>query len=393
MEDTLITSQLQKDVDLMVTQVRGNPNERPGTSILQAWMFSPNTIYKVPLDWQALATGVHDMKETSPNGDEVHFKLAVRRDEDLIGFVRYNVDRDELTSQQIELLVVALIVVFSLLSFFVGMWSSSRVIRPVLDLATRLRSLRSEENREPLAPHFSKDEVGELAAALDHYNNRVRDLIDRDRDFNADVSHELRTPLTVIFSTTELMLASANNSEKQTERLSRIRRAVLQGSQLIEALLLLSRHERARPNDGELTSVLAVIDEVVDSCQPMIQKKPVSIRVVVQANALVAAPRSVLAVVLSNLIGNACKYTLEGSIEVRICEHQVLIEDTGLGLGPDPSSLFERGVRGPNATGIGGGLGLSIVRRICELYEWEVSLSPRQGGGSLAKLDFASRTE
>lgn len=392
-EDSLITSQLQRDVDAMVDQIREDPNKKPGTSILQAWMYSEKTLHKVPLEWQALSTGVHDMQEILPSGEVGHYKLAVRHDQGLIGYVRYNVDRDELTSQQIEIAVFILVVAFSALSFFVGVWSSSRVISPVLDLAKRLRAVRSDQIREPLAPHFSEDEVGELAAALDHYNDRLRGLIDRDRDFNADVSHELRTPLAIISSTAELMLSSAGNSTKQEERLLRIRRAVVQGSQLIEALLLLSRNERAKPGDDNLTDVSKVVDEVIESCRSIIQRKRVTLHVVERSNVSLAAPQAVLAVVLSNLIGNACKYTTEGSVEVRVLSNEIIIEDTGVGLGHEASALFERGFRGKNATGVGGGLGLSIVKRICELYEWQVTLSPRSGIGSVATLKFSEETQ
>jgi signal transduction histidine kinase len=385
-EDTLINNQLQKDVDLMVEQVKKDPSTRPGTSILEAWMHSTRTLYKLPLAWQKLETGVYDLSETPLNGERVRYKLAVQRDSDLAGFVRYNVDRDELTSQQILVAVSLMVLSFSVLSFFVGRWSSSRVILPVLDLAHRLQAVKSEQSRTPLAPHFPQDEVGELAEALDDYNNRIRQLIDRDREFNANVSHELRTPLAVIFSTTELMTSMPGNTPKLEERIGRIRRAALQGSQLIEALLLISRNEVARPPESSPTSLSSVVGEVVENCRSMIQRKPVTLNVVTQAEANIAAPESVVAVVLSNLIGNACRYTQKGSVEVTIAGNELRVADTGMGLSDAPEALFERGFRGDHAPGIGGGLGLSIVKRVCDLYGWEVRLEQRPSGGSLATL-------
>jgi signal transduction histidine kinase len=73
----------------------------------------------------------------------------------------------------------------------------ARVISPLTELARRVQGLSSRETGE-LAPHFARDEVGELAAALDDYAARMTALVKRDREFNADVSHELRTPLAVI---------------------------------------------------------------------------------------------------------------------------------------------------------------------------------------------------
>jgi signal transduction histidine kinase len=104
----------------------------------------------------------------------------------------------------------------------------------------------------------------------------------------------------------------------------------------------------------------------------------------------VEAPEAVLAVALGNLIGNACKYTQEGDVRIVVEAGAVLIEDSGPGLSEeDAAKLFERGYRGSGAGGTsGGGIGLSIVRRLCELYGWNVSIRPGAERGAIARLTF-----
>jgi hypothetical protein len=63
-EEQLINSALQDEVDSLNEQVRANPNERPQFNIVKASTFSDRTIYKAPLNWQSLDTGVHDLYET-----------------------------------------------------------------------------------------------------------------------------------------------------------------------------------------------------------------------------------------------------------------------------------------------------------------------------------------
>jgi len=216
-------------------------------------------------------------------------------------------------------------------------------------------------------------------------------MVQRDREFNADVSHELRTPLAVIASTTELLQAAPDLTDKPRERLKRIERAVRQCSELIDALLLLSRRERQAPTDGETTDVVKVVDQVVDSQRPHIGNKPVEVRVDIDEPLAVPAPSSVVSVALSNLIGNAFKYTPAGEVIITVGHGRVSVEDTGPGIAPeDAEKLFERGVRGTKV-GKGGGLGLAIVRRLCELYGWKVSLAPRPQGGATATLEFTAR--
>ena len=89
------------------------------------------------------------------------------------------------------------------------------MISPLTELARRVEGLSSRENPEKLAPHFPRDEVGELADALDDYAARMTRLVKRDREFNADVSHELRTPLAVIRGAAELLLANPDLPERR----------------------------------------------------------------------------------------------------------------------------------------------------------------------------------
>lgn len=281
---------------------------------------------------------------------------------------------------------------FSLLSVLLGVWAAGSVMQPVADLAQRLRALRGNGGGDRLADHYANDEVGQLAAALDDYRDRLTELVERDREFNADVSHELRTPLAVIATTTELLLASPAVTEKVRDRVRRIERAVRQSTELTEALLLLSRRSREAPTDGETTDVARVAEQVIDAQRPNLGSKPVVARLEVEEPLEVVAPSSVVAVALANLIGNAFKYTPAGEVVVRVGDGKVVVEDSGPGIAAEEADqLFRRGVRGKDATGKGAGLGLAIVRRLCELYDWRVALRPRPQGGAAATLDFRLR--
>jgi signal transduction histidine kinase len=388
--DQLVSSSLQDEVDNLNAQVRANPNQLPQFKIVEAWTFSDRTIYKAPLAWQNLETGVHDITETAPDGRLKHYKLAVRRQGGVISFVTYDVSRDELGKQQLLLSVLGAVLIFGLLSLVLGFWLSSRVLRPVTDLARRLRDFRRIGKAEPLAPHFADDEVGELAQALDEYAARLTSIVERDREFNSDVSHELRTPLAVIASTTELLQGAPDLTPKQGERLKRIERASRQATELIEALLLLSRAERRGPTRGETTDVARVAADVIESQRPQMGGKAIEIELIAADTVTVNAPASVLSVALTNLIGNAIKYTMQGTVTVRIIDGRIDVADTGPGIkAEDAEKLFQRGIRGEGAGGGGAGLGLAIVRRLCELYEWDVSLRPRSDvTGVVASISF-----
>jgi len=390
-EDQLVNSSLLDDARWANQQAQQHPGAPQGSRLLTGSMYSDRTIYRAPLEWQNLDTGVHDIYENEPDGQRHHYKLAVYRENGIISFLRYDVSREELGKQQLLFSVIGAVFLFGLLSLVLGLWLSRKVLKPVSELARRLRDFRKTGKAEPLAPHFADDEVGELALALDEYSHRLTAMVERDREFNSDVSHELRTPLAVIASTTELLQGSHDLTDKLRERLKRIERSSRQATELIEALLLLSRAERRGPTRGETTEVAKVASDVIESQRPQMRDKPISIELVVKHSLSVNAPASVLSVALTNLIGNAIKYTLEGTVTVEVSGDRIEVIDTGPGIKPeDAERLFQRGVRGEGAGGSGAGLGLAIVRRLCDLYGWEVSMRPRTDtNGAIASIVFA----
>ncbi|MCK9366408.1 MAG: HAMP domain-containing histidine kinase [Metallibacterium scheffleri] len=392
LEDQLINNTLQKQVDRFVEFKRKNPSpDAPFFfPLVKMYIASRQHFPNVPFEWQPYAkTGVYDITERDAGGKLVPYKLAVFRSQNYWAFLRYDISSQREGEQQLLMALIVAVLLFGALSVVIGLWMSRRVMHPVTELAGRLRASRRAGTLQKLAPHFADDEVGELAGALDEYAERLTSMVRRDHEFNADVSHELRTPLAVIASTTELMLAAPEMSEKLRERLKRIERASRQAAEIIDALLLLSRAERQGPADGESTDVAKAVADVLELQRPQLRNKPVSVSLQVEAALVVNAPASVVSVALSNLVGNAFKYTQQGDVLVRVQEGRVLVEDSGPGIKPeDAEHLFERGVRGEGVKGGGAGLGLAIVRRLCDLYGWRVRLAPRPEGGAVAILEF-----
>ncbi|MEO6076275.1 MAG: HAMP domain-containing sensor histidine kinase [Dokdonella sp.] len=390
LEDQLINKTLLREVANFVEFKREHPEPEAlfRISLFDLEIWSARRFANVPFELRQYDAGVHDVDTVWPDGKKRWTKMAVFRNDQYWAVLRFDQDAQQLRTQQLFVMLGSAVALFAVLSLLIGFWLSRRVISPLTDLADRITRFRRTGERELLAPHFANDEVGQLASALDEYGNRLTDLVERDRDFNADVSHELRTPLAVIATTTELM-QGMDLPEKAQERLRRIERAVRQSAELTDALLLLSRREKRAPTNGETTDVVRVVEQVVDVMRPHLKNKPVEVKVVVDEPLIVSAPSSVLSVALSNLVGNAFKYTPSGVVTVIVGHGQVAVEDSGPGIKPeDAEKLFQRGVRGTNE-GKGAGLGLAIVMRLCDLYGWKVSLAPRPQGGAVATLQFS----
>ena len=354
---------------------------------IQGKMFSTERLDRVPAEWRDLTSGVHELSAISPDGSRRVYKLAVRKDSKYWFFLAYDIAEERESQTRLEYALIFLVGILSVVSLFIGWWSASRVMSPVSELAQRLRDSGRSSQPEALAAHFPDDEVGELAKALDDYSSRLTDVVKRDREFNADVSHELRTPLAVIKGAVELSLSRPDLDDKTRSRLQRIQRAEAQCTDLISALLLLSRNERGSGN----TDVGKVAEQLLDAHRAQLGGKPLQLRLEGGIQQRVDAPESAINVALGNLVGNAVKYTPSGEVVVRLLPGAVEVVDSGPGLSAeDAARLFERGYRGTHAEhSQGGGIGLSIVRRLCELYGWSVQVRPGDVRGVVATLRFS----
>jgi signal transduction histidine kinase len=389
LEDQLIGATLKQELDDYVSQLRIDPSVvEPFYTRIQGYVTRPGDPNQtVSAQVRELPTGVHDVKTSAGV-----FKAAVRKEDDLWAFLIYDISDNQRLKQQLIASLVGVVLLFSVLSFTMGAWSSRRVMKPVTDLADLLETLGENPVEQPLAEQFADDEVGQLAVALDSYAGRLHHLVERDREFNADVSHELRSPLTVITGATELMLTQPDLDPKVRTRLLRIARAARQSVDITTALLHMVRAEQGIDKDSTAHNVGRIVNEVAHLYEPLIGSKPLKLLVRETDRVSVIAPEAVVAVTVGNLIGNAMRYTAEGEVVITIGSGRVQVDDTGPGIPEEElEHVFDRHYRGQNISGKGAGLGLAIVKRLCELYGWSIHFSNRETGGLRAELRFFSQ--
>ncbi len=275
------------------------------------------------------------------------------------------------------------------LTALVGLWLSGRLTRQIDDLASRVRRLDGQPSQDMLESHYREREVAALAAAFDGYHDRTARLLERERAFTADVSHELRTPLTAIQTGSELLLDEPGLSPKAREQVERIARGATRLSGLVNVFLLLAREQDGGERDA--IDLLECAEQAVESIRERAQAKGLAVEVDIPPGIVVSAPRNALQVVLSNLLGNAVRYTETGGIRLAASADTVEIADTGCGVEPGRiPELFRRFRRGDSHSGEGFGLGLAIVKRICEQIGWRIGIERRPEGGTRVLLMFAA---
>lgn len=228
------------------------------------------------------------------------------------------------------------------------------------------------------------------------------------RELTANVSHELRTPLTSIKGFSETLLDGAMSDEATCRRfLTIINTEADRLVKLVDDLLDLSRLESKRATlDLRPVDVSTLVADTVDKLRPLARTHALALDQVVPDGIWVTGDRDRLEQVLTNLIGNALKYTPAGGrVEVRVAcadrEVEIAVSDTGQGIRPeDLPHVFERFYRadrsrsrGPSTLGQdwgqaagassgGTGLGLAIAKHIVEAHGGRISVRSRLDEGS-----------
>ncbi|HEY6725082.1 MAG TPA: HAMP domain-containing sensor histidine kinase [Polyangiaceae bacterium] len=262
-----------------------------------------------------------------------------------------------------------------------------------------------------LIPVRTIDQVGQLTASFNLLVERFeaaerayrQDLAgalayDRDRSaFLSALSHELRTPLNAILGFTDVLLSEVDGplSDEAHENLTVVRQSGQHLRSLIDDILDLSALEsgelRLRRKDID---VFAIAEDVVKELRVTAEAKQLSMVLSGTTAVAFADPRRVRQI-LSNVVGNAIKFTSTGSVNVAVVRAGSLVranvEDTGPGIAIDEhESIFEeyRQSGDLSVQRAGTGLGLAITRRLVEMHGGEIKLESALGVGSLFTITF-----
>jgi signal transduction histidine kinase/DNA-binding response OmpR family regulator len=213
--------------------------------------------------------------------------------------------------------------------------------------------------------------------------------------FLASVSHELRTPMTVILGFTGALLkgGQGNLNAQQRESLGRVQRNARLLLGLINDVLDISKIESGKVEIERQPVGLAALARQVDADYgDAARSKGLSLRAEAASDldSVTSDPARVLQIV-SNLVGNALKFTERGSITVRFEPREndrwaIMVSDTGIGIPEDEQdAIFDEFRQGEAAEhrGRGGtGLGLAIVKKLASVLGGTVSVESERGKGS-----------
>lgn len=269
-------------------------------------------------------------------------------------------------------------------ALLIGWWIARRTTRPLSRLADAVSRLQPDQLpqqfwKQPLSD-APRDETELLARGLDDLVQRVRAFIQREQEFTRDVGHELRTPLSVIYSLCEQISADRRLDPALHEQLDAVRRSAAQLEQIVLTLLSLAR-EQQTADTGQPLALLPVLERVILEQTSLHDDPRLALDLDVPSNTRVALPEPVLHMLLSNLVGNALAHAETGADDprrhVRIAVRQgrlYLSNAAAQALGDQDFIAFHK-----REGSAGHGLGLAIVRRLCDRFGIDLQIAHADG--------------
>jgi len=275
-------------------------------------------------------------------------------------------------------------------SIVLGLWLSSRALKPVNQIAAAASQIAAADDLKTRLNWVGPmDELGRLTSVFNLMMGRLEHLFTVQQRFVADVSHELRTPLTAIRGNLDLIkrygmdAASLEAIEDEVERMSR----------LVNDLLFL-----ARADYGELRIQLepvdldTVVSEVYRDARILSKDRDLKLRIIDFEPVRVNGSSDRIKQLLLNLVSNAIKFTPDGgtiTLNLRLEDDDAVLEvaDTGIGISAeDRARIFDRFFQADSSRARhhaeGVGLGLSIARWIVDAHHGTISVDSTPGSGT-----------
>jgi signal transduction histidine kinase len=394
-----------RDADLLLKFEKGNPVNLPNERIT-ILDFLNDTIYTS--DEHGDIAIRNDVLERIRLNKRVNYRQDNFEVTGILftrGYLRYVIvaaATDDLGFLKLRNLKIILIIVcfVSLLMFFVAGWiysgkalkPISHVIRQVEDISITSLNLRVPEGN-------GTDEIGRLAKTFNNMLERLEASFALQKEFIANASHELRTPLTSINGQLEVLMMKDRSTLEYRTALSSVLDDIKSLIDLSNRLLLIARTSAENPvNFKKKIRIDEIIWQVKDELKRFSKDCRINISIddtlTDSDHMLITGDEYLLKTAVSNIIDNACKYSSDHAVDIRLERFEkgirLLFRDKGIGISEeDITKIFEPFFRGSNAGSVqGSGIGLPLVSQIIKIHNGTIKLTSKKGEGTTVSILF-----
>jgi len=315
------------------------------------------------------------------NGVEKHEKYRqLTSIENLPGKTVKIITRDSLVKNQDFILIITIsvaIVIFLLMItvYFVNTIIMRNVWNPFNENLEILKNFSLENSQAIHLQETNIDEFQELNQSLVKLTEKINSDYSNLKEFTENASHEMQTPLAIMQSKAEMLMQSENLSRSQLQQIKAIYLAGQRLSKLNKTLLLLAKIDNQQYKNKETIDINEAIERQLELFEDFIENKKLKLNKKSTLNTKIEVNPLLFDMVLSNLISNAIKHNIEhGNIDILTTDLFISISNSGIPPKLNSTTLFER-FKKESSSSNSFGLGLSIVKKVCDNYYWKINHS------------------
>lgn len=315
------------------------------------------------------------------------------------GLVRISIQTDSLGSIYVDALpaIAVFLVADAVICLIAVYFSTGYMLRPVERLA---RDAATKKHLE------TGPELKDLAAIMNRMNDdaeaKMREIeeerqevvrLQKSKDeFVANITHEMNTPLTSIRGFAELLAAGGLSPEKTKLAAETILTQSERLSGLVESIIGYNAIEDDALPVYEVNAT-RILKELLTSLAPAIDEKQLEVTADIAEDIVIMSRHERLFQLFGNILRNAIRYNRQGgSISLTLSEKEFICADTGIGIAEkDLGRIFDRFYTADKSHGGkngGFGLGLSVVKKLCEKSGWAMSVESKEGAGTSFTVCF-----
>jgi two-component system, OmpR family, sensor kinase len=275
------------------------------------------------------------------------------------------------------LLLLLLLVVIS------GRLISKYILSPFKRTLKVIQSFDLKQKKRIHLPGTRTDEFRELNGFLQKMTDRALEDYQSLKEFTENASHELQTPTAILRGKLDLLMESDIRND-QAVLIADMHNALEKLSRIHHSLTLLTKLDNNEYETREPVCFSDITREALASFDELIQMKALIPDIRIEENIFLSMHASLADLLLNNLISNAIRHNHPGGqIGLLLNRTGLVIGNTGEAPGAPTSELFERFKKG-NAGSDSIGIGLAIVRQICDLHGFTIVYEYASGRHTLA---------
>ena len=375
-------------------RVRGGQEKTlPSSGLIRSWHARTGDDAHVPAHLRGLAPGYYSTEDgwgafkgdPAFKGLDAFHALVVELP---AGRLITAIDIEPLEARQNRDALISTAWAVVLFVFIAGViaWLHANLVKPVRDLATRMRAIDPGAGGQRLPTSYKRREIQMIAQASNMHLDRVEQFIAREKSLLDQASHEFRTPIAVIAGAVDV-IKQGELPQSMAPAFKRIETAVEDLSETMVALLYLAR-EPAGARAEDVTVLHDLLPRLASDHEHLLQGKHAGLRISASEKTFVQAPEAMVRIAVGNLLRNAVENTASGEVVVILREGVLSVEDSGSGFDPADAARRYRDALRSDSPARGQGLGLYLIARMCERFGWTLSIEPGPQGGTRASLDF-----